>query len=180
MISSYASILILRASIILLSDNRLIPQFLGYSDYKEIFPALLRLASKHEDFPLKGIEPIKTESLACLPMQEGKYVHFMRMLAELRARKLVLESTSESIWNKRNDGLCEYRKKQISESNKEQNSNAERCDSGISDTSDDAGGSSSIREDGTPNSSGNDASSSRRIISQSSIATNGTDDETLF
>jgi len=168
------SILALRASIVLLSDERILPQFLEGDDYKEVFPALLCLASIGRDATHQLTETLKSESLASLPMHEGKYFHFLQMLAELQARNTAVRSHSK--WNERHEDLCMYKKEEKTEDDDKQKVTPERADSGISETSDIHVESSSIREDGASNSSGN-TMPSRRIVSQSSIGTNGTDDD---
>lgn len=174
--SVQVSLLAIRASIVLFSDKRVLPQILECDDYKEVFPALLRLASIGRDASHKAIETLQSESLASLPMHEGKYFHFLQMLAEMQARNDVLCSTSQNKWNKRHDDICLCKKEEEKKVDEEKKPTPERADSGISETSDIHVESSNHREDGASNSSGNTIAS-RRIVSQSSIGTNGTDDD---
>lgn len=175
----HTSLLSFRAAIVLLSDERLLNEFIKHEGCKDVFSDLLRLAGKEKDLPLKVIEAVKVESLASLPVHEGKYSHFVRMLAELQVRQSMLESTLDESWHHRADEI-HARQKNLTSGEDEENDYSERgnSNSAAATRSDSLGGASSPREDAAPSSTTRaNLASSRRTMSQSSVSSNSTEDE---
>lgn len=168
------SILSIRAAIVLLSDERLLNEYISHKGSRESFSELLRLADKEKDFMSRIRDTGSIDSLASLPVHEGKYLHFVRMLAELQVRQSILEMTLEDSWSRRADEACVFQTK--SESEKIEEKTGPNAGAAMASTA--AGESETLRDDTAPSTTTRgDVTSSRRTTSHSSVSSISTEDE---
>ncbi|KAI2489759.1 HECT-domain (ubiquitin-transferase) [Fragilaria crotonensis] len=168
----HASILTLRAAIVLLSDDRLLDEFKSHDGSRAILSELLHLAGKQECLSTKVLKPAGVESLASLPVHEGRYVHFVTMLAEIQVRRSTLEIAVEESWFRRANEI-HARQTRKSEAVEENDGPQEVCADAASATMPSSG----HEDSNLSRASRGDAPSSRRATSQSSVSSNSTEDE---
>jgi hypothetical protein len=107
-----SAVLAVRSSIVILSDEKILMQFVKDSNSRELLSAVLELACP-DDKPAEAkqdyAQGAQKKFLSSLPVHEAKWVHLVALFRDLRLREHILLATPESLWNKR---LTEYRSKQ--------------------------------------------------------------------
>ena len=99
-----SAIMLLRSTIVVLSDKRITSDFLKSKSSKSILSKILQLAlpNEIEDCTLSN-DAIKAQKyfLSSLPVHEARYGYLISMLSEVSARAGALATVSASEWTKR-------------------------------------------------------------------------------
>ena len=90
---------VLRASIVLLSDERILGCFLQECSSSTVLSQLLSLASKERS----AINSPRSDSLSALASHEAKFSFYTSMIREITVRKALLACTTDVRWSRRHD-----------------------------------------------------------------------------
>ena len=93
------ALLVLRACIVLLSDERILLGFLEREDSRTTLSQLLRLACMNKGLT-NEYQAYQPEFLSSLSSLEAKFSHISAMLSEIGIRKVMLEGTSDLSWSR--------------------------------------------------------------------------------
>ena len=181
-----SAIMLLRSTIVVLSDKRITSKFLQNKSSKSMLSKILQLALPTEIASCElSNDAMKAQKcfLSSLPVHEARYGYLVSMLSEVSARAEALATVSASEWTKRMEDFQAHRQASSGEKDEESIGGSSTPEGPPMESASTSSRTQNGATRGSSTASGGSAvtaatdSASNRAVSQSTAGSNSEDDE---